>query len=309
MKNTKISASALWCLALAISFSLVQCTKAEKDDDFTPGDPPPVEGGFVNSSEIEPASLVAYFPFEDNVDDKQATVTGGAIKGSGTFTEGRKGKAYQGANGAFISYANPGAVGALTSFTVSFWINTQKHDGGAQGVFALSKEDGSFWGNFFVIIEGNNSSSDKMLTKLHFEKNVTPPINNVEQWLDLPEALRPDNMYGAWRQITYTYDETTSKVAYYANGQRITIDENNAGAIVNRTDRKANDTTPLGALAFKNPAKFVIGGYQNQLGAPYGGAEPWMLTYTGKLDEMRIYKKALTPQQVSALFKLESQGR
>ncbi len=308
MKNIKHYTGALWFLALAISFTLIQCTKAEKDDDFTPGDPPPVDGGFTNSSDIEPASLVAYFPFDGNADDSKGAITGAAATGNPTYATGRKGQAYQGKNGAYISYANPGAIAGLTSFTVSFWINTEKHDGGAQGVFYLTRP-GSFWGNFFVLIEGNNSSSNKMLTKLHFEKNVTPNISNNEQWLELPETLRPDNMYGGWRLITYTYDEATSKVAFYANGQRVTIDENNNGTIVNRTDRLASDKVPLGALAFKDAAKFVIGGYQNHTGLPYGGAEPWMLTYTGKLDELRIYKKALTAQQIIALFKLESQGR
>jgi len=308
MKNIKKYTGTLWCMTIALSLTLVQCTKVEKDDDFTPGAPPPVEGGFTNSSEIEPASLVAYFPFDGNAEDSKGTITGGAAVGSPTYTAGRKGQAYQGKNGAYIAYTNPGALTDLTSFTVSFWINTEKHDGGAQGVFYLTRP-GSFWGNFFVLIEGNTSTSNKMLTKLHFEKNVVPAISNNEQWLELPEALRPDNMYSGWRLITYTYDETTSKVAFYANGQRITIDENNAGTIIDRTDRKANDTTPLGALSFKDAAKFVIGGYQNHTGLPYGGAEPWMLTYTGKLDEMRIYKKALTAQQIVALFKLESQGR
>jgi hypothetical protein len=34
-----------------------------------------------------------------------------------------------------------------------------------------------------------------------------------------------------------------------------------------------------------------------------------MLPFTGKLDEMRFYKKALSAADVNALFQLEKQGR
>ena len=55
----------------------VACTKAELDDEFTAGEPPPVAGGFKNSSEIATANLVAHFPFEGTVDDAKGVVTGG----------------------------------------------------------------------------------------------------------------------------------------------------------------------------------------------------------------------------------------
>ncbi len=45
------------------------------------------------------------------------------------------------------------------------------------------------------------------------------------------------------------------------------------------------------------------------LGSPYNSPEPWMLNYTGKLDEFRIYNKALSAQEISALYILERQNR
>jgi hypothetical protein len=297
--NTTYKNAIAFSMLFATGIVLTKCTKAEMDDNVVKGDPPAVAGGYVNSNEIAPADLVAYFPFEGNGTDAKGGVTGGVQTG-GSYVPGKKGLAYQGSTTSFIAYANPGPIATLTSFTVSFWINTQKHDGGAQGIFALAKNDGSFWGNFFVIIEGNNSSSNKMQSKLHFEKNVTPSIPNVEHWID--PAARPDDMYGAWRQIVYTYDAATSKASYYANGNPVDL-----GADAIRKSGNGNEL--LGPLAFKNPSKFIIGGYQNHLGAPFGGLEPWMLTYTGKLDEMRFWKKALTSEEVTALYQLERQGR
>ncbi len=277
-----------------------QCTKPETDDDFPAGNPPPVEGGFVNSNDIAPTNLVAHFPFEGNVADVKGAVTGGTASGTTSFVEGRKGQAYQGSTNGFIGYSNPGPLAGLTSFTVSLWINTAKHDGGAQGVFTLAKQDGSFWGNFFMMIEGNNSPENKMFMKLHFEKNTVP---FVEHWIEPFGDFRPDDMYNGWRHIAWTYDAATSKVGFYINGQKKDLPP---GA----DERKADGAgTLLGGLSFKNATKFVIGGMQNHLGAPFNTPEPWMLNYTGKLDEFRIYNKVLSAQEISALQILERQGR
>jgi hypothetical protein len=276
------------------------CTKPELDDDFTKGDPPPI-GAYTNSSEVAAADLVAFFPFEGNGNDTKGTLTGAVVKGPGSFVAGKKGLAYQGATNAWIEYATSGDIGKLTSFTVSMWINTNKHDGGAQSVFTVTKNDGSFWGNFFMLIEGAGASENRMLVKVHFEKNVVPAVPEYEHWLETTGDLRINDMYGAWRHIAFTYNEATSTFAMYANGTKL-----NFGTKAKRTQAPNTD---LGALAFKNPARFVIGGFQNQLGAPYNGPEPWMLPYTGKVDELRFYKRALTDQEVNALFQLEKQGR
>ena len=287
-------------LPLAFAMVIGSCTKVETDDDFTPGDAPPVAGGFTNSSEVAPANLVAHFPFENSIADVKGGVTGGTASGTTSFVAGRKGMAYQGSTNGFIGYTTPGPVATLTSFTVSMWINTAKHDGGAQGLFTLAKQDGSFWGNFFLMIEGNNSTSNRMFFKLHFEKYTAP---FVEHWIEPANDFRPDDMYGAWRHVAWTYDAATSKVGFYINGQKRTLPPG--------SDTRSADPagTPLGGLNFKNPTKFIIGGMQNHLGAPFNSPEPWMLNYTGKLDEFRIYNKALSDVEISAIQVLERQGR
>ena len=300
MKFHKYIASFNWLMAGVICIGLTQCTKSETDDDFPLGDPPPVEGGFVNSNEIEPASLLVHLPFDGNVTDLKNGLSGGATAGTTSFVEGRKGQAYQGSTNGYVAYASPGPVASLTSFTVAMWINTGKHDGGAQGVFTLAKQDGSFWGNFFMMIEGNNSNENKMFMKLHMEKNTVPFI---EHWIEPFGDFRPDDMYNGWRHVAWTYDAGTSKAQLFVNGQKRNLPPN-------MEDRKADGAgVPLGALSFKNATKFIIGGMQNHLGAPFNTPEPWMLNYTGKLDEFRIYNKVLTTQQISALQILERQGR
>lgn len=292
-------------LPVCVVLMAAGCTKPELDDDFTKGDPPPI-GSFTNSSEVAAADLVAFFPFEGNGNDAKNSVTGAVNKGPVSFVTGKKGLAYQGASNGWIEYATSGALGGLTSFTVSMWINTNRHDGGAQGLWAVTKADGSFWANFFFLIEGAGAA-DNMLAKVHFEKNGAP---FTEHWLETTGKIRSNfmnDMYGAWRHIAFSYNQNTSKFAMYVNGTKLPF--NDPTVPRNDEDRFASAGVALGALNFKNPARFVIGGFQNQLGAPYNNPEPWMLPYTGKLDELRFYKRALTDQEVNALFQLEKQGR
>lgn len=286
---------------LSLSGAFTKCTKPELDDDFQKGDPPPI-GAYTNSSEIASSDLVAFFPFDGAVADAKGGVTGGTLVGKGRFTAGKKGQAYQGDTSSFITYTTAGPLASLTSFTVSMWINTQKHDGGAQSIFMVPKADGSFWGNFFMMIEGAGPTENNMLVKVHYEKNTTPAVPNIEHWMETTGTKRLSDMYGSWRHIAYSYDETTSTFAMYANGTKV-------GFTDAESKRLAAPGQPLGALAFKNATRFIIGGFQNQLGAPFNTPEPWMLPYTGRLDEFRIYKKALTAQDLNALFQLEKQGR
>lgn len=288
-------------LMLTIGMFGTGCTKADYDDDFTKGDAPPVAGGFTNSSEVAPANLVAHFPFDGNINDVKNAVTGGVASGTTSFATGVKGQAYQGSSTGFIGYSTPGPIATLTSFTVSLWINTSRHDGGAQGLFGLAKQDGSFWGNFFLMIEGQNpANAEDMFMKLHFEKNNAV---FVEHWLEPNGAFRAKDMYNAWRHIAWTYDAATSKVSWFINGQKKALPP---GA----EDRKADGSgTPLGDLNFKAATKFVIGGFMGHLGAPFNTPEPWMLNYTGMMDEFRVYNKALSEVEISAIQVLERQGR
>ena len=263
-------------------------TSCDKDgiNDYAPIKP---IGGYNSSKEIEPASLAAHWAFEGGVTDSVASFTG--TNTNGTFTAGRKGQAYKGGTNASVVYPTPGAsITALQSFTTTMWINTQKHDGGAQCVFMLPRTS-DFWGNMFLLIEGNNTASDSMLVKFHF----------AGQWAELTGTNRLPNMYGAWKHLAFSYNATTSKFNVYLNGVKVALP-------ASFTDRK-NGTNPLGNISFVDVSKFTIGAYQQHLGTPWSAADSWMLKYTGLLDEFRIYKKALADGDINSLYKLEALGR
>jgi hypothetical protein len=74
--------------------------------------------------------------------------------------------AYQGSSSSFIAYnnvANP--LIAIKSITVSMWIKTNPHTGGAQSLFMLPKP----LLNIFTLVEGTGPATT-MLMKNHIQK-------------------------------------------------------------------------------------------------------------------------------------------
>src|SRR3546814_9178204 len=67
----------------------------------------------------------------------------------------------------------------------------------------------------------------------------------------LPICL-PD-MYGTWRHLAFTYDETTSTLAVYLDGEALSLPE--------AVSHPKVDGAPLGPLGFQNASKFVIGAF------------------------------------------------
>ncbi|WP_025764807.1 LamG domain-containing protein [Dyadobacter tibetensis] len=211
-----------------------------------------------------------------------------AISQGVSFVTGIQGKALKGSKTGQLEFASAGKMATMESFTFAFWMNTAKHDGGAQSVFMLPNTE-DFWGNAFMLIEGNTAKHDSMLVKFNFAGNWvtfdgTNNANGLNKW---PDA------YGKWKHVAFTYDAETSKFATYVDGKKLNL----AASVTDRT----KDGKPLGALKFSNASKFVIGAFQQHINikAP---ADSWMLHYTGMLDQFRVYTSALTDAQVKELF-------
>lgn len=276
----------LMLTGLALTVAISSCQ--EKENDYAPQQP--AIDGYVFSNDVAHESLVAHWGFEGNVKEDKSGLEGTATNTS--FAVGIKGQAYKGSSTGFVAYeTTPGiSLKDLKSFTTTLWIKTEKHDGGAQCVFMLPRTS-DFWGNMFVMIEGNNTTEDKMLIKVGY----------AGQWAELTGDLRVNGIYGKWAHLAFSYDAGTSKFAMFVNGAALTLP-------ASITDRK-NGSNPLGNLNMPDVSKFIIGAFQQQLGAPWSAPDGWMLPYTGVLDELRIFNKALTPKEIGAIYKLETKGR
>ncbi len=260
-------------LLFLVGLLALSCQKEER---------PPL-GDYPKDPDNPGGVLKLYMAFEDTELDSIRAVFGNPKNIA--YDAGINGKALKGATGGWVEYPSPSLAADLKSFSVSLWINTAKHDGGAQNVFMIPNT-GDFWGNMFMLIEGNNNPADNtMLIKFHF----------AGQWVEYTGANRLPDMYGAWKHLVFTYDTESSKFNVFLDGTKLNMPES-------ITDRKVGGN-PLGSnFSFKNVSKFIIGGFQQHLGAPWGTPDAWMLNYNGLLDQFRIYGKALTDAEVSVLF-------
>jgi hypothetical protein len=260
-------------------------------------------GGYNSSDEIAPSNLIAKVSFDGNVNDAKNGLTGGSGTNV-TYTTGIKGQAYKGSTSTFISYASAATVANVKSVTFSMWIKTEPHTGGAQSLFMLPKTT-DFWGNIFSLIEGTGPETT-MLLKNHLEKDVTPSIPWSGQWIVHDGANVLPNMFGTWKHLVWTYSASSSTYSLYVNGKKIDLP---VGMSKRYTKSPDEGGIGYGDLANSDSSKFIIGGYQQHLGTPWGAPDGWMLNYTGLMDEFRIYNSALTDNEVISLYKLEKDNR
>lgn len=260
--------------AMVFVLGLSSCQKMERPPmNIIPDDTARING-----------PLQFYAPFEDSPNDSAQYQEGTAT--DVTYVDGVTGKAYQGSTTAQIQYPSAVRMAQMTSFTVSFWMNTEKHDGGAQAIFMLPNTE-DFWGNLFATIEGNADPDDNtMLLKFNFAGNWVE-FNGNNGLNRLPD------MYGQWHHLAFTYDENTSKFAAYLDGEPLSLPAT--------VSDRVKDGAPLGPLAFSNVSRFVIGGYQQHIGIRTP-ADSWMLHYTGMLDQFRILTRAMTASEIAGLY-------
>jgi hypothetical protein len=110
-----------------------------------------------------------------------------------------------------------------------------------------------------------------------------------------------------------TYDDKTSIFNVYQNSQQLGINVGGQQNVRGPILYVGSSTTPYGPLDFigNNATAIVMGTWQWQPNDPdinNTGPQSWAGSFNGGLDEFRIYNRALTSNEVSALFKLEKLG-
>jgi hypothetical protein len=271
------------CLALATAMLVSSCYKKFDPKTYQP---PLSIGGFTSTKEIQPSALVGYWAFDGSLIDSVSGQSGTAV-GTG-FSAGFKGSgSMQGANNGYVLFTPGAAITGMTSFTISYWVNTPVNANGIAGLVNLANTN-QFWANIDMFFE-NGSTADAAKFRAHIMNNGGSP----EHWIS-KDGLPA--IFNHWTAMTISFDATTHVFKFYVNGNVIT-NETDAG---------------FGTLHFTNSGKLVFGTVHfmttpSQTSAH--GSEPWASFMTGQLDEVRIYNKALSDAEVSALVKLEGRGK
>lgn len=275
MKKTKLSLIVLGAALLGSS-----CYKKFDESSYQP----PLDiGGFSNSKEIAPANLVGYWAFNGSLID---SVGGASGTNTGTsFSTGVKGQSLQGALNSYVLATPSTAVSGMHSFTMTYWVNSAPPSTGIIGMVSLAKTDG-FWGNIETFFE-NGSTNTNGRFRAHIQNGPT------DAWISKDNIV---NMHDKWTAIAISYDQLTGTFKLHVNG----------GSVY------TNIVAGFGPINFTNVGKLVFGCVQFQTTPSQTsatGAQGWASYLTGRLDEVRIYNKALNDNEINSLVLLEGRGK
>jgi hypothetical protein len=239
-----------------------------------------------------------------------------------TYVAGVRGQAYQGATGAYATVPASAAFTSLTSYSVSVWYSLPSA--------AKPKAGGSDPGGMFFV-SGDTASSGNNANEILLETDVpstsqfaadSVPIhhgfNNIGSpgWQNFTMNSF-DTAASAWVHIVMTYDGPSSAYTFYENGQPIGVSSAygvSTATILYDGPLPVGSGTPatelMGNLNFTSaPAKtLVIGTWPPGV---YGvsatlGANGCFL---GAMDELRVFNRALTKNEVVGLFLNGAAGR
>ncbi len=195
---------------------------------------------------------------------------------------GISGKAMKGVDGKSITYLSPNDFKQSKSFSIALWMKNAAAVGRTEFVFSLVDEAAGYWHNSGLFLLVENQTPVKTTMKLAV----------MDQWLegDFNKPLFDDQ----WHHIVYSYDQVTSKMTYYFDGALVT------GMTATQTDVK-NGGSPRGPVDFSNTNKLILGGW-NKHGGANGPTDGWISSYSGAMDQFRLYSKALSAAEVTDLY-------
>jgi Concanavalin A-like lectin/glucanases superfamily len=275
----KIKRSSIGMLGISVSLValLAGCQKMER----------PALGDYVKDSNPPGGPLAFYVAFDGSTDD---VAMNGVDSVKANFPQenplgsiaGISGKAAQGADGKAIFYPSANDFKNAKSFSMSMWLKNTAQVGRTEFLFSLVDDTYSGWhySAAFCLVENQTATK------------ATMKFGLMDQWLegDFNKPLFDGN----WHHMVYVYDASTSKMNYYFDGALVT------GMTPTQTDVKKNGS-PRGAVDFSQAYKFIIGGW-NKHGNSKGAGDDWIKSYSGGVDQFRLYTTALSASDVLALY-------
>ncbi len=280
--------------AFALVLSLASCKKSGSDDNNS-------GSGKTDPSSVAKEALVAYIPFDGDGVEKIANITPKTEKV--TFTDARRGKGLKGAEGGYLLYNLPAdsPIRSLKAYSVAFWLKQAAIPSDQVPVpmyFEITGADHS-WGNVSISGDRLDAADDFLKFKNTFRKS------GVEWENQFIEVSKPVFVAGKWSHYVIQYDNVKSEFKMYVNGV-CPFDAEEDQAIIKRyegnPDMEGNQTA-LGDLKFVDADKIIIGGWLSKVLGE--STDEWEGYFTGNMDELRLYSRALTDAEVKALYDAE----
>lgn len=199
--------------------------------------------------------------------------------------EGVSQNAIQGEAYKFIKYATANDFAATAgSFTVAFWQKRGLMK--TEHIFSLPAPSSYHWsaGSMFLLEEG---SIDGPVVKF-FVKDAT-----AEKWFEWTGSNTVTGLYdGAWHHLAFVYDGGSSKMTLYKDGNPHAFVSEWAGHGAVKLEPSKITGLKIGA----GPQDFT----PEQIN---DGADDWLKnSWTGAIDQFRLYSDALSPEEVNSLY-------
>jgi hypothetical protein len=277
-----------------------------KDDDV---DLPPI-GGYNNSDEVAATNLVGYWGFEGNGNEGKTgtapTYSTGVTFGSG----GVKGQGATFTNGVLYYASNLAALASNQPFTISFWVQVKNTGSSPTAptnkpyMFFQMARPNDIWGNVNIMAETGQFSylSDTLFLKALYKDpggGLQDAVTNYGvagtdfQWVKKAGT-------GQWINVVTVYNPaggpTSNESIFQIYADSVHVSN------VNFENRHAASFT-------FQPGEVIIGGWYNNIPNKAINADDWTVPFNGKMDEIRVWKKALTPAEISAIYQLGKAGR
>lgn len=277
-------------------------------------------GGYVSSDSVASANLVAYFTFDNNVNDIRGNETGTANHAS--YITGIRGQAYQGSDStSYATVPANAALAGLKSFSLSLWYSmpsAAKVQPGtrAAGMFFVSGSNTQNDGNE-IMMETDIPSANQLATdsvSIHHGFNNIGGVANSWQNFTMVSF---DTSVATWVHVVMTYDGGSSTYIFYQNGNPIAVSSAygvSSSSILYDGPLPVGSGSPAtqlqGNLSFAPdaPKTIYIGTWPPNL---YGVSPSLGATggFKGALDEVRIFNRALSQSEVAGLYLNGKAGR
>jgi len=294
MKNVSMILAGTFLFSVAFT----SCSK----DDSTPDIQLPPIGGYAASDSVASANLVAYWNFDGNQKEIKSG-TAPTSSANASYTDGVEGQAVK-LDSGYLFYNSIPALDGMTTFSVSAWVQVQnngKNPGDSVDhsftsmIFQLTKPNSTF-GNINLGLETSwkPASNDTLVVHGWY----TDPANGLQDNRNDPFGNPPVGVVidstNKWINVTMTVDNNNPvNCLIYANGVSI-------GAYNTRGN---NVYTPM------TPSSVIIGGWINNVPGQPHTSDTWPHAFVGNIDQVRVYNKALSSDEISALYQLEKAGR
>ena len=210
--------------------------------------------------------LVAWYPFDGNASDMSGNGNHGTVNGA-TLSTDRHGQTTN-------AYSFDGENDFIDLNNPSILGTTNNFSiiawvrSGTGSIYGEFNAASGNTRNYFYITSGNRLGMDQYF-----------PTGGAVNSLELSEL----NQTNSWNQVGYTRAE--ANWSFFANGELMNLGSN--------SENYSGSTPDLGYIGAR---AYTYGGYS-------AGVKDF---FTGSIDDIRIYDRALSTEEVSALYRLES---